>query len=94
MEAIFPGQRVLAEIKFYRLGVPTDPVVARCLVKDPAGSLTVLTYPADTFTRRDQGFFEASVTVDQPGTWQFRGEAAGIVDAVDETTLVVADSNF
>jgi len=94
VEAIFPGQRVLVEIKFYLNGVPTDPTVARCLVIDPTGSLTILTYPADIFTRRDQGFFEASVTLNRAGSWQFRGEAAGIVDAVDETTLLVNSSSF
>lgn len=94
MEAIFPGQRVLVEIKFWLLGVPTDPTVARCLIIDPGGSQTILTYPAATFTRRDQGFFEASITVDQAGSWQFRGEAAGVVDAVDETTIVVSGSSF
>ena len=89
---IYPGQRVLVEIKCRLLGVPTDPTVLRCLVLDPSGALTILTYPAETLTRRDLGFFEANVTVNAPGLWRFRGEAAGIVDGVQETSVLVAPS--
>lgn len=78
----------------YLLGVPTDPTVARCLILDPDGALTVLTYPAETFTRRDLGLFEANVTVNKAGTWKFRGEAAGVVDAVQETSITVSPSPF
>jgi hypothetical protein len=94
MQPIYPGQRILVEIKFYLNGVPTDPVVARCLIIDPTGSETILTYPATTFTKRDSGFFEASVTLDRAGSWQFRAEAAGTVDAVDETAIVVSNTSF
>lgn len=91
---IYPGQRILVEVRFYLQGVPTDPTVAKCLVLDPTGSETILTYPAENFTRRDSGWFEANVTVNQPGTWKFRGEAAGIVDAVQETNVYVTPSDF
>jgi len=91
---IYPGSRILVEIRFYLLGVPTDPTVARCLVKDPTGSETILTYPDASFTKRDTGWFEANITVDQAGTWRFRGEAAGVVDANDEIQITVVPSNF
>jgi hypothetical protein len=91
---VYPGQRILVEVKFFLLGVPTDPTVARCLIKDPTGSTTILTYPDTNFTRRDLGFFEANVTVDRSGTWMFRGEASGVVDAADEAQLMVSSSNF
>lgn len=91
---IYPGQRMLVEVKFRLLGVPTDPTVARCLILDPDNTLTVLTYPAETFIRRDLGFFEANVTVNKAGTWKFRGEAAGVVDAAQETIIQVAESDF
>lgn len=94
MNSFYPGQSVLIEIKYYLSGVPTDPTVARCLIIDPNGSQTILTYPATTFTRREQGFFEANISLDLPGTWQFRGESAGVVDSADETTIVVSPSSF
>jgi hypothetical protein len=93
-DPIYPGQRVLVEIKFYLLGVPADPTIARCLIRDPSGSQTVLTYPASNFTRRDLGFFEANIVLNSAGPWNFRGEGAGVVDAVQETMLSVADSVF
>jgi hypothetical protein len=91
---IYPGQRILVEVRFYLLGVPTDPTVAKCYVKNPAGTLVVLTYPDAAFTRRDTGWFEANITVDQPGTWLFRGEAAGVVDANNEIMVNVSPSSF
>lgn len=94
MSLVYTGQRVLVEIKMLLAGVPTDPTVARCLVRDPTGSTTTLTYPNEEFTRRDVGFFEANVTVDKPGVWHFRGEAAGVVDGVSETSITVQDSLF
>lgn len=93
-DPIYPGQRIFVEVKFYLLGVPTDPTVARCLIKDPTGNTVILTYPDDDFTRRDLGFFEANITVDEAGTWRFRGEAAGVVDAAQETSLSVSASAF
>lgn len=91
---IYPGQRVLVEIRFFLHGVPTDPTVAKCMIKDPTGSQTTLTYPDDDFTRRDTGWFEANVTVDRAGLWSFRGEAAGIVDANGEISITVSPSAF
>lgn len=89
---IFVGQRVLIESTFYLLGVPTDPLVVRCLVRGPSGSLTVLVYPAETLTRRETGLYEASVTVNVPGLWHVRWEGAGTVDAVEELAFEVASS--
>lgn len=91
---VYPGQRVLVEIKCRLQGVPTDPTVMRCLIKNPSGSTVTLTYPDEDFTRRDIGFFEANVTVDAPGVWHFRGEAAGVIDGVQETALTVSPSVF
>ena len=91
---IYPGQRILVECRFFLLGVPTDPVVARMLIKDPTGSQTILTYPDVSFTKRDTGWFEANITVDQAGDWLFRGEAAGTVDANNEIIVRVEPSNF
>lgn len=93
-DTIYPGQRVVVEIHVRLAGVPTDPLVLRCLVRDPDGSMSTLTYPDEHLTKRDTGFFEANVLMDKPGAWSFRPEAIGIVDGVDEITVAVADSAF
>lgn len=93
-DPVYPGQRVLVEVKFFLRGVPTDPTVAQFYVKTPNGSTTILTYPDPNFTRRDQGFFEASIDISTDGTWLFRGVAAGIVDAANEAQLIVSPSSF
>jgi hypothetical protein len=89
---IFSGQRVLVQCEFRLLGVPTDPIVVQCTIRSPQGSKSVLNYPADNFVRRDLGLFEANVTVDIGGTWWFRIEGAGVVDAVTEISLEVIQS--
>lgn len=91
---IYPGQRILVEVRFYLLGVPTDPTVAKCYVKHPSGSQTILTYPDASFTRRSAGWFEANITVDVAGTWLFRGESAGVCDSATETKIDVVPSSF
>lgn len=92
-QQIFSGQRVLVECTFRLLGVPTDPTVVQCTIKDPSdGSQTVLTYPHTNLTRRELGVFEANVTVNDGGVWWFRFEGAGVVDAVTEIPLEVIQS--
>lgn len=91
---VYKGQRILVEVKTRLAGVPTDPTVMRCLVLKPSGTQVTLTYPDVSFTKRDTGFFEANVTVDQAGVWRFRGEAAGVVDGIEETAVTVYDSQF
>ena len=90
----FVGQRVRVEVKMLLAGVPTDPTIAKCLVRKPSGSTVTLNYPDDEFTRRDIGLFEANVLVDEAGVWYFRGEAAGVVDGVSETFVTVQASIF
>lgn len=90
---VYVGQRILVECEFRLLGVPTDPTVVQCTVRSPSGSSTTLNYPDVNLVRRDLGFFEANVTVDEGGTWWFRFEGAGVVDAVQETSLEVLSSN-
>lgn len=91
---VYKGQRILVEVKVRLAGVPTDPTVMRCLILKPSGTEVILTYPDVEFTKRDTGFFEANITVDQAGVWRFRGEAAGVVDGVEETSVTVLASDF
>ena len=47
-QATYVGQRLLVEGEFRLAGVPTDPMVVRCIVRSPTGVLNTLIY--------DQGF--------------------------------------
>jgi hypothetical protein len=89
----YVGQRVLLEIEFRLLGVPTDPTIVQITAKDPSdGSNITLTYPDVDLIRRDVGLFEAAFVVSSGGQWHFRVDAAGVVDAVTETSLEVLAS--
>lgn len=89
----YVGQRILLEIEFRLLGVPTDPTIIQVAARDPSdGSVTVITYPTTALTKRDTGLYEAAIEVDTPGQWHFRASGAGVVDGVTETTLEVLPS--
>lgn len=86
----YVGQRVLIDIEFRRLGVPTDPTIIQVTAKNPVtGSNVVLTYPTEGLTKVSTGVYEAAVQMSDPGQWHFRVEGAGVVDAVTETWLDV-----
>lgn len=91
---VFVGQRILIEIEFRLNGVPTDPTLVTCASRSPGGSVATLTYPDDDFIRRSEGLFEASILVAEAGTWVFRAEGAGVVDAVNEYTQPVLASGM
>lgn len=86
----FVGQRIMIDVEFRKLGVPTDPTIVQVKAKNPVnGSQVVLTYPAAELTRTGIGTYEAAIQVNDPGQWFFRCEGAGIVDAVTEINLMV-----
>ena len=91
---VFVGQRILIEIEFRLLGVPTDPSIVLCTSHAPSGTEAVLTYPNEAFIRRSDGLYEASFLVNEPSTWVFRAEGAGVVDAVNEYTVSVQASGL
>jgi hypothetical protein len=92
-QRVFVGQRVQIECEFRLFGVPTDPTIVYVTARSPSGSNVTLTYPDENFVRRDTGLYDASFLVDQDGTWYFRPEGAGVIDAVDELPLEVLASN-
>lgn len=91
-QRIVQGQRIGVEGTFRLRGVPRDPVVVRCLVLGPDGRRVSLVYPDESLTRDGEGVYVAAVNVDAPGTWYFRWEGAGTVDAVDELPVPVLPS--
>jgi hypothetical protein len=91
---VFQGQRVLVECEFRLAGVPTDPIVVQCTFRPPTGGQTSLNYPDPALTRTGTGLFVANVVVDEGGTWWFRFEGFGTVDAVHEIPVEVTSSVF
>jgi hypothetical protein len=90
----YVGQRVLIETIFRLNGVPTDPTIVKVTSGSPSGVVSTVTYPDDTYIRRDTGAYEASILVDAPGQWIFRAEGAGVVDTVNEVIVDVVDSGI
>lgn len=91
---VYVGQRMLVEIEYRLAGNPTDPTIAQYSYRSPSGTMATVTYPAETFVRRSEGLYEASILVDVAGTWVVRGEAAGVVDAVNELNQEVLASGL
>lgn len=91
---IYVGQRALIEIEYRLNGVPTDPIIVTCTSRSPLGTVSTLTYPDEAFIRRSDGLFEASILMEEAGTWVVRGEGAGVVDGVNEYTVNVAASGL
>jgi hypothetical protein len=89
---IYVGQRLLVEMEFRLLGAPTDPTLVQLIAHAPDGTQTVYTYPSEPFTRRDIGLYEVAVLVEVDGGWVFRGEGAGVVDAVHEYAVTIEPS--
>lgn len=90
---IYAGQRIGVEGTFRLAGVPTDPAVVSCLIRPPGGGLQTLVYPDQSLTRDEPGVYLATVVLDTPGTWSFRWEGAGTVDAIDEIKVPVETSS-
>lgn len=89
----FVGQRILLDVEFRKLGVPTDPTIVQVLARNPVDlGVVVLTYPVAELTRTGVGTYEAAIQVLSPGQWFFRVEGAGIIDAVTEINLEVLPS--
>jgi hypothetical protein len=91
---IYEGQRIAVEMKFRVNGSPEDPTIAQFYTRKPDGTTVVLTYPDANFVRLERGTYEAYVTPDAGGTWNFRVESAGVVDSAQEEQVYVQESIF
>lgn len=87
------GARLVAAAEFRRDGVPIDPTVVRCYVRDPDGSLLELVYPSVDLVRVAVGTYEAYITAVHAGTYGIRFTGAGTVEAVREERVSVAASS-
>lgn len=90
------GDRPRAAMAFTTpAGAPADPTIILCKIKDPAGTVTTLTYLADAGLVRDSiGNYHIDQTLDKKGIWSFRFEGTGAVTAASEDFLIVRDSVF
>ncbi len=91
---VFVGQRILIEVEYRLNGVPTDPTIVQYTSRSPLGTVSTVTYPNVAFTRRSEGLYEASVLVNEAGTWVIRAEGAGVVDGVNELAQEVHASGL
>jgi hypothetical protein len=90
----YVGQKVLIEVEFRLNGVPRDPTIATLTYRSPIGTQATIQYPTLDFTRRSEGLYEASILVEDEGTWVFRAVGTGIVDSVNEYTVDVLPSGL
>lgn len=78
-------------------GDPLDPTTVTLRVlrpSDPAGSPTVTVYPAAPITKPTVGSYEALLTADEVGLWQYRWEGENAAPAIHEGTFIVRRSDL
>lgn len=91
---VYVGQRVTIETIFRLNGVPTDPTIISVTASSPSGVTSTVTYPDTNMVKNSTGSYDTSILVDEVGTWAFRAEGAGVVDAVNEYLMPVVASNI
>lgn len=69
--------------------VLTDPTTVVCKVYSPTGVTTTPSY-----VRLSQGKFKVEFIVNQPGTWYFRWEGTGAVQATEPGEFYVRKAAF
>lgn len=76
-------------------GVAADPSVVKFSVKNPNGVITTYTYVTDVQVVKDStGHYHVNVDANEAGTWYFRFFATGTGKAADESSFIVAPSQF
>lgn len=92
MADLIAGGSIIAQIEFRLEGVRVDPVIVRAFIRKPDASLREISFPSAEFVKIDEGLYELTVIADQPGSWAFRAQGTGTVDAVQEGVVNVAPS--
>lgn len=92
MQDVVVGQRMKSNVEFRLKGVRTDPILVRCLVRHPSGTLEVFNFPSDVVVKQDIGFYRAQFLVSESGIYHIRWEGSGTIDAVAETSFEVLAS--
>lgn len=86
--------RITAEFRSLS-GTLTDPTTVVFKLRSPRGAVTRLEYGVDTaLVRESVGRYYSDVDLNLPGTWCYRWEGTGTLQAAEEGTIVVEQSNF
>lgn len=86
------GDRIRCRVSFTDLDQnPADPTTVVAKVKDPTGNTSTYT---DQVVNDAVGSYYIDVTLDQSGTWWYRFEGTGAVQAAEEQAFNVRDSRF
>jgi hypothetical protein len=88
------GQKVRLQGIFKVLGVNTDPTTITLKIKSPAGVSTTYTFALGTVTRSDTGIYYKDLSINASGAWHYNWTGTGLVEAADETWLLVEHSEF
>ena len=78
-------------------GAPLDPTTVTLRVLAPSqaeGAPTVTVYPAPPVTKTAVGSYEALLTADEVGLWQFRWEGENVAPAIQEGSFIVRGSDL
>ena len=73
-------------------GTAADPTTVTLKVKDPAGTATTYTYALAEVSKTATGAYHKQLTGTLAGTYHWRWVGAGALDAVDEGSCLVAQS--
>lgn len=86
--------RITAEFRSLS-GTLTDPTTVGFKLRSPRGTVTRLEYNVDPGVVRDGvGIYHTDVDLYLPGTWCYRWEGTGTLQAAEEGTIVVEKSYF
>ena len=91
---VYAGQQLEVDGEFRRNGELLDPTIVKLYSKAPGGSVVVLTYPHEDLVRLSVGRYVGNVFAATPGSWSFRLEGAGVIDAVQDIQVEVLPSVF
>ena len=84
------GDRVTIQATFTdENSVLTDPDTVQLEIKNPAGTVTT-----PSVSNPSTGVYEGSVLFDADGLWWYRWEGTGTVDAAEEGSMSVRESQF
>lgn len=73
----------------------TDPTVTTFKFTDPSGNTTTYIYSTDgELSRTKAGNFHVNISIDESGTWYYRWEGTGTVQAAEEGSFVVRPSRI
>lgn len=88
------GDLVRVEGEFRNLaGALTDPTAVVCKYQDPSGNETTVTYPT-SIVKVATGVYYLDISIDEAGTWYYRWNGTGDVQAAGEHEFTVRATEF